>query len=98
MRYVRRELESVVAGALRRFPAVVLTGPRRAGKTFLLRHMLPAASYALLEDPAVIARVRADPTTFLDELELPAILDEAQNVPEIFAHVRARVDASPRRM
>ena len=98
MRYVPRALEPVVMAAMRRFPSVVLTGPRRAGKTSLLRHLLPRASYVLLEDPSVVVRVRADPTTFLDELALPAILDEAQNVPEIFAHVRARIDASPRRM
>jgi hypothetical protein len=82
---------------MRAFPAVVVTGPRRAGKTWLLRHLLPRASYVLLEDPDVVARVRADPHGFLDELEPPAILDEAQNVPDIFAHVRARVDRRPRR-
>ena len=34
---------------------------------------------------------------FVDELRLPAILDEIQNVPEVFAHVRARIDREPRR-
>jgi predicted AAA+ superfamily ATPase len=43
MRYVRRELEAQVAAAARSFPAIVLTGPRRAGKTFLLRHRFPHA-------------------------------------------------------
>jgi uncharacterized protein len=76
----------------------VLTGPRRAGKTFLLRHELPDASYHLLEDPAVVERLRADPTSFLDGVELPAILDEVQHVPEVFAHVRARIDREPRRV
>ena len=92
-----RELGSQVSAALRHFPALVLTGPRRAGKTYLLRRLLPHASYQLLEDPAIVARVRADPTGFIEGLELPAILDEVQNVPEIFAHVRARIDSSPRR-
>lgn len=83
--------------ALQQFPAVVLTGPRRAGKTYLLRHEVPGASYHLLEDPALVARLRADPVGFLDEVRLPAILDEVQHVPEVFAHVRARIDAEPRR-
>jgi predicted AAA+ superfamily ATPase len=97
MRYVARELEAQVAKAARSFPAVVLTGPRRAGKTWLLQHLLPDAQYVLLEDPAVVARLRSDPDAFLDELEPPTILDEVQNVPELLASVRARIDANPRR-
>ena len=97
MRYIPRELETQVVRAVRAFPALVLTGPRRAGKTWLLRHLFPEASYFLLEDPDVVARLRADPQGFLDGIETPAILDEVQNVPEVFAHVRARIDRQPRR-
>jgi len=97
MRYLRRELESRVAAAARQFPAVVLTGPRRAGKTFLLRHLLPKASYHLFEDPDLVARFRHDPQGFLDGIRLPAILDEIQNVPEVFNFIRSRIDRTPRR-
>ena len=97
MRYITRTIETSVVAAMRQFPALVLTGPRRAGKTTLLRHQFPRASYHLLEDPAIVARLRSDPEAFLDGLALPAILDEVQNVPEIFAHVRARIDLAPRR-
>jgi len=97
VRYLHRQLEEQIVGALKAFPAVVLTGPRRAGKTCLLRHLYPKASYHLLEDPDVIARLRADPQGFLDAVDTPAILDEVQNVPEVFAHVRARIDQKARR-
>jgi predicted AAA+ superfamily ATPase len=98
MRYIQRQLEKQVMQATRRFPAVVLTGPRRAGKTLLLRRLFPKASYFLLEDPDVVARLRADPQGFLDSVPTPAILDEVQNVPEVFAYVRSRIDHRPRRV
>ena len=95
MRFIPRELENQLLRAARSFPAVVLTGPRRAGKTALLRRAEPGASYFLLEDPDVVARLRQDPHGFLDEMKPPVILDEVQNVPEVFALVRARVDRQP---
>lgn len=97
MRYVSRHIAPVISKAAKGFPAIILTGPRRAGKTMLLRKIFPKASFTLLEDPDVVARLRSDPQGFLDGLKLPAILDEVQNVPELFAYVRARIDAAPRR-
>jgi predicted AAA+ superfamily ATPase len=60
-----------------------------------LRRLFPKAKYFLLEDPDVIARLRADPRGFLDEIDGPAILDEIQNVPELLNYVRTRIDQSP---
>jgi len=97
MKHITRELEGQVRKAYSHFPALVLTGPRRAGKTWLLRRMFPRANYFLMEDPDVVARLRADPQGFLDAVETPVILDEIQNVPEILAFVRSRIDRNPRR-
>lgn len=98
MRFIPRTIGPLLAKAAKAFPAVVLTGPRRAGKTLLLRRLFPKATYVLLEDPDVVARLRADPQGFLDELPTPAILDEVQNVPELLNHVRTRIDGQARRM
>jgi predicted AAA+ superfamily ATPase len=97
MRYLSRVLEAALLKARGNFPAIVLTGSRRVGKTMLLRHVLPRADYRLLEDPDVLARVRADPRGFFDELKPPVILDEIQNAPELLAYVRTRIDGAPRR-
>jgi hypothetical protein len=98
MALVPRALEPELRRAARAFPAVVLTGPRRSGKTTLLRKVFPHAEYHLLEDPDLVARFRADPRTFVDGLRLPAILDEIQHVPEILAYVRTVVDRNPKRL
>lgn len=95
MRYVARELEASVRAAARAFPSVVLTGPRRSGKTSLLTHLFPGATSFVMDDPSIVARLRADPQGFLDAVRTPAILDEVQNVPEVFAWVRARIDREP---
>ena len=97
MHFVPRKLADVLQNANRHFPAVVVTGPRRAGKTTLLRKLFPGARYVLLEDPDIRMRVRSDARAFLEELRPPVIFDEIQNTPELLNYVRTLIDERPGR-
>ena len=67
MKFFSRRIEKTVFTAAHGFPAVVMTGPRRTGKTTILRRLYPKVRYILLEDPDIQKRVRSDPRGFLEE-------------------------------
>lgn len=96
MRYIKRSIEKEIIQASHAFTALLVTGPRRAGKTTLLKKIFPKATYHLLEDPDIISRIRTDPRAFVEEIKPPCILDEIQNVPELFNYLRTRIDENPR--
>ena len=96
MRFVSRAVQPAVLEAARSFPAVVVTGPRRTGKTTMLRRLFPRTNYVLLEDPDVQARGRSDPRALIEELRVPVLFDEIQNAPDLLAYIRTRVDREPR--
>jgi uncharacterized protein len=95
--FIPRLIAPVLQRAARAFPALVLTGPRRAGKTTVLTRTFPSATVVPLDAPDVLAAVRADPRQFLDTLRGVTILDEIQNAPELFGYLKERIDREPTR-
>lgn len=92
MSYYRRELEHSVLRAIQQFPAVLITGPRQAGKSTLLQHCLPNHRYLSFDDPKLRALVHEDPELFLATHRPPIILDEIQYVPELFPYLKMQID------
>lgn len=80
---------------LAQFPAVVLLGPRQAGKTtlaFKAKSQHPNAYYLDLELPSA-QRQLDDPEAFLQaHRHQLVILDEVQRQPELFAVLRSVID------
>jgi predicted AAA+ superfamily ATPase len=75
-------------------PAVLIVGPRAAGKTTTAaRH---AATLVRLDRPAEAAAFHADPDAALASIDEPVVLDEWQEVPTVLGAVKRAVDADPR--
>jgi uncharacterized protein len=87
-----RAAEAELQRKLRAFPIVTVLGPRQAGKTTLVRGVLPTWRYLDLERPSDVTPLRNDPEDRLRSLGDRVILDEAQLAPEIFPVLRGLVD------
>ena len=89
---VTRQALNSLLDLARWYPVVVVTGPRQAGKTTLVRAAFPALPYVSLEDPDVRETASTDPRFFLAQFPLGAVLDEAQHAPALFAYLQGLVD------
>jgi predicted AAA+ superfamily ATPase len=84
-----------VRDALADTPVVLVVGPRRSGKTTLVRGMEGAdRTYVTLDDQTALDAARADPVGFVRGLDGAAIIDEVQRVPELLLAIKKRVDES----
>ena len=89
-----RRLEPVVRDALNGFRVVVVTGPRQAGKTTLVRRTLRnAGTFARLDREATLQAALADPVAFAAFGETPRAFDEVQRAGEpLVRAIKAAVD------
>jgi len=78
----------------KKFPVLVLTGPRQSGKTTLAKMSFPEYRYVSLENPEALNFALVDPKGFLELYNRFVIIDEAQNAPELFSYIQQIVDES----
>src|ERR1035437_823881 len=90
-----RHLEALLLDALADTPAVLVNGPRQCGKTTLVRQFEGAMAYFSLDDPALLAAVRADPLGFVRRLDR-AIIDEVQRAPDLLMALKLAIDQDRR--
>jgi predicted AAA+ superfamily ATPase len=77
---------------LRAMPALVVTGPRQAGKTTLVQRLAPGKRrYHSLDDLDVLDAARRDPEALVGGSE-PVTLDEVQRAPELLHAVKRAID------
>lgn len=72
--------------------SVLLVGPRRAGKTTLLKTRFPDFRYATLDDYDLLNWADKDPKGFVESLGKNAIIDEVQRCPRLTVAVKYAID------
>jgi hypothetical protein len=83
--YLTRLVDPLIETLMAELPAILVVGPRAAGKTTTARRH--AATIVRLDRPAEGAAFLADPDAALRDLPEPVLLDEWQAVPAVLGAV-----------
>ena len=94
MKYISRNLETVVSQLTKEYPVVLLTGPRQVGKTTMLKKLMENTNrgYVSLDDLNARNLAKSDPELFLQLHKPPILIDEVQYAPELFTYIKMHVD------
>jgi|SRR6185437_6395268 len=96
---IQRAITPRILTALGDTPAVMLVGPRQAGKSTLVRELadgLHPARYLSLDDLRTLDAARRDPVGFIENSEGPLVIDEIQRAPELLLPIKASIDRDRR--
>ncbi len=90
---IQRRALAARLDAVRGTPVIIVEGARAVGKTTMARRQLQGYDYASLADPRTLAVANDDPARWLRTLRMPAVIDEAQLLPELPLAVKEHVDS-----
>jgi uncharacterized protein len=99
MNTISRAITPRLLAALGDTPAVMLVGPRQAGKSTLVQSLADGphpARYLTLDDLRTLDAARRDPVGFIESLDGPVIIDEIQRAPELLLPIKAAIDRDRR--
>lgn len=91
---IQRDIEQAINKHFKNYPVIGLTGPRQSGKTTLTKLIFKGHKYVTLEDIDTKRYAASDPRGFLtyESKYQGLIIDEIQNVPELFSYIQSIVD------
>lgn len=96
MEYISRHMESKILELSKSYSAILLTGPRQAGKTTMLRSLAEKENigreYVSLDDLNIRDMAKNDPALFLQIHKPPVLIDEVQYAPELFTYIKIHID------
>lgn len=96
MNYISRHMESKIMELSKSYSAILVTGPRQAGKTTMLRSIAEKENiereYVSLDDLNTRDMARNDPALFLQLHKPPVLIDEVQYAPELFTYIKIHID------
>lgn len=96
MEYISRHMENRILEISKNYSAILLTGPRQAGKTTMLRKLADKENigrqYVTLDDLAERDMAKNDPALFLQLHKPPVLIDEVQYAPELFTYIKMHID------
>ncbi len=90
--YIKRHAEKTVQELSRMFGAVLVAGPRQAGKTTMLEKLTDGMNYATLDDPILRASAEEASGTFFKDNPPPVFVDEIQKAPVLFEQIKILLD------
>lgn len=96
---ISRAIAPRLLRALEDTPAVMLVGPRQAGKSTLVQGLASGphpARYLSLDDLRTLEAARRDPVGLIEEADGPLVIDEIQRAPELLLPIKAAIDRERR--
>jgi hypothetical protein len=90
--WISRNISKLLEKSASESPALVLTGARQTGKTSLLSHLFPDASYVSLDEPLEAAEADQDGGSFLRRHGEPLIIDEVHYAQNLLRYIKIAVD------